>query len=66
MPIEIPTIDDRRYQQLVDDSLARIPNHTRNGPLSTRATPASRLSRSLPFSPSRPLSREPNPERKLA
>src|SRR5436190_10800469 len=28
MPIEIPTIDDRRYQQLVDDSLARIPNHT--------------------------------------
>src|SRR6476646_6836049 len=28
MPLEIPFIDDRRYQQLVDDSLARIPNHT--------------------------------------
>lgn len=28
MPIEIPSIDDRRYQQLVDDTLARIPTHT--------------------------------------
>src|SRR2546430_10577712 len=28
MPSEIPTIDDRRYQQLVDDTLARIPTHT--------------------------------------
>jgi hypothetical protein len=28
MPLETPSIDDRSYQQLVDDSLARIPNHT--------------------------------------
>src|SRR5215475_1604901 len=28
MPLEIPAIDDRSYQQLVADSLARIPNHT--------------------------------------
>ena len=28
MPIEIPTIDNRRYQQLLDESLARIPVHT--------------------------------------
>jgi hypothetical protein len=28
MPLEIPSIDDRRYQQLRDDALARIPVHT--------------------------------------
>jgi hypothetical protein len=28
MPLEIPSIDDRRYQQLLDESLARIPVHT--------------------------------------
>ncbi len=28
MPIEIPSLDDRRYQQLLEDSLARIPVHT--------------------------------------
>src|SRR5258708_12019590 len=27
MPFVIPTIDDRRYQDLLDDSLARIPVH---------------------------------------
>ena len=28
MPIQIPTLDDRRYQQLLDEALARIPVHT--------------------------------------
>jgi hypothetical protein len=28
MPIVLPNLDDRRYQQLVDESLARIPVHT--------------------------------------
>ena len=28
MPITLPNLDDRRYQQLVDESLARIPVHT--------------------------------------
>lgn len=28
MPITLPTIDDRRYQQLVDETLARVPVHT--------------------------------------
>ena len=27
MPITLPIIDDRRYQDLVDESLARIPVH---------------------------------------
>ncbi|MER0169344.1 MAG: hypothetical protein DU489_01775 [Nitrosomonas sp.] len=28
MPLELPRIDDRRYQQLVDELLARVPVHT--------------------------------------
>jgi len=28
MPLQAPNLDDRRYQQLLDDSLARIPIHT--------------------------------------
>src|SRR5438477_2010121 len=28
MPIVLPNLDDRRYLQLVDESLARIPVHT--------------------------------------
>ena len=28
MPLQIPTLDDRRYQQLLDEALARIPVHT--------------------------------------
>jgi hypothetical protein len=28
MPIQSPNLDDRRYQQLVDEALARIPVHT--------------------------------------
>ncbi len=28
MPIELPNLDDRKYQQLLDDALARIPVHT--------------------------------------
>ncbi len=28
MPLQIPTIDDRRYQQLLDEALARIPVYT--------------------------------------
>src|SRR5437867_2678618 len=28
MPISLPNLDDRRYQQLLDESLARIPVHT--------------------------------------
>ena len=28
MPLQLPSIDDRRYQQLVEESLARIPTHT--------------------------------------
>ncbi len=28
MPIQLPNLDDRRYQQLLDESLARIPVHT--------------------------------------
>jgi hypothetical protein len=28
MPLQLPVIDDRRYQQLVDDTLARVPVHT--------------------------------------
>ena len=28
MALTIPTLDDRRYQQLVDEALARIPVHT--------------------------------------
>jgi len=28
MPIRLPVIDDRRYQDLVDEALARIPAHT--------------------------------------
>src|SRR6185369_611088 len=28
MPIQIPTLDDRRYQALLDEALARIPVHT--------------------------------------
>src|SRR5690242_3368824 len=27
MPLTIPTLDDRRYQDLLDESLARIPVH---------------------------------------
>src|SRR5438105_14086142 len=27
MPLQIPTLDDRRYQDLVDEALARIPVH---------------------------------------
>ena len=27
MPLTIPTIDDRRYQDLLDEALARIPVH---------------------------------------
>ena len=27
MPLQIPTIDDRRYQELLDEALARIPVH---------------------------------------
>ena len=29
MPLQIPTIDDRRYQELLNEALARIPVHTR-------------------------------------
>jgi hypothetical protein len=29
MPLQLPNLDDRRYQQLLDESLARIPVHTR-------------------------------------
>ena len=29
MPLKIPNLDDRRYQQLLDEALARIPVHTR-------------------------------------
>jgi hypothetical protein len=28
MPLQLPIIDDRRYQQLLNDSLARVPIHT--------------------------------------
>src|SRR5262249_21740179 len=28
MPLATPLIDDRRYQQLVDETLARVPVHT--------------------------------------
>lgn len=28
MPITVPSLDDRRYQQLLDEALARIPVHT--------------------------------------
>ena len=28
MPLDIPTLDDRRYQDLLDEALARIPVHT--------------------------------------
>src|SRR6186713_3297584 len=28
MPLAPPVIDDRRYQQLVDETLARVPVHT--------------------------------------
>src|SRR5947209_12303031 len=28
MPLTIPTLDDRTYQQLLDEALARIPVHT--------------------------------------
>src|SRR5690242_10296582 len=28
MPLQIPTLDDRRYQQLLDEALARIPVYT--------------------------------------
>jgi hypothetical protein len=28
MPLQVPSLDDRRYQQLVEESLARIPTHT--------------------------------------
>jgi len=28
MPLVIPTLDDRRYQDLLDEALARIPVHT--------------------------------------
>jgi hypothetical protein len=28
MPLTLPAIDDRRYQQLVDETLARVPVHT--------------------------------------
>ena len=28
MPLTIPTLDDRRYQELLDEALARIPVHT--------------------------------------
>ena len=28
MPLKLPTVDDRRYEQLVADALARIPVHT--------------------------------------
>jgi hypothetical protein len=28
MPLQVPTIDDRRYQDLVRDTLARVPVHT--------------------------------------
>ena len=28
MPITLPAIDDRRYQPLVDETLARVPVHT--------------------------------------
>src|SRR5215216_2179475 len=28
MPIEIPNLDNRSYQQILDDALARIPVHT--------------------------------------
>src|SRR5215475_15288594 len=27
MPLQIPTLDDRRYQDLLDEALARIPVH---------------------------------------
>src|SRR5215213_5774840 len=27
MPLQIPTLDDRRYQELLDEALARIPVH---------------------------------------
>src|SRR5215813_13702172 len=27
MPLQIPTLDDRRYQELLDEMLARIPVH---------------------------------------
>ena len=27
MPLTIPTLDDRRYQELLDEALARIPVH---------------------------------------
>jgi len=30
-------LDDRRYQELVDEALARIPVHNPNGRISTRA-----------------------------
>ena len=28
MPLQIPNLDDRRYQELLDSALARIPVHT--------------------------------------
>jgi hypothetical protein len=27
MPLQIPSLDDRRYQELLDEALARIPVH---------------------------------------
>ena len=28
MPLTVPSLDDRRYQQLLDEALARSPVHT--------------------------------------
>ncbi len=52
MPIKIPSLDDRRYQQLVEESLARIPTHEPEWSNFNASDPGVTLIQLFAFSPS--------------
>src|SRR3569832_2519594 len=43
MPIVIPSIDDRRYQDLLNEALARVPVHTPEGTNFNKSDPGGTL-----------------------
>ena len=62
MPLTIPTLDDRRYQDLLDEALARIPVHNPEWTNFNRSDPGVTLIELFAFlTESAALPREPDP-----
>src|SRR3954467_677202 len=57
MPLQIPSIDNRRYQDLLDEAVARIPVHNPEWTNFNRSDPGITLIELFPFLPENPLSR---------